>query len=135
MITFRMYADVKMNRAVDPHKDYISPGGYCMKMGDKFIPFDFEESATSIDKNNPEIIHIEQKNPDYDSYPPLKEVTKEMIERITEIQEFFVYTGEPGETDLKAVELLGCTFMLPYENWKEICLSEDVCKKAEVYSN
>ena len=93
MVTFRMCADVKMNRAVDPNKDYISPGGYCMKMGDKFIPFDFEESATSIDKSNPEIIHIEQKNPDYDSFPLLKEVTKEMIERITEIQEIYENGG------------------------------------------
>lgn len=133
--TFRMYADVKMNRPVDTEKDYISPGGYEMKMGNKLIQFDFEDYGVSIDKNDASIIHIEAKNPDFDTFPELESVTKELLERVTDIPEFFIFTGEPGETDLKPVELLACTFCLPYENWKNIGVPTSICKKAVMCSN
>ena len=130
METFRMYASVKMNRTVNANEDYICPGGYCMKVGDKAISFDFEESITSIDKENPEIIHIEHRNPDYRAFPVLNEVTKGLFKEISEIEDFFIYTGESQETDLKPVKLLSCTFVFPYQKWEEIHLSKDICERA-----
>lgn len=134
-LTFRMYARIKMNRPVDPDKDYISPGGYEMKMNNKLIHFDFEEYSVSINKVNPAIIDIECKNPDFTEFEDLKYVTKDLLNHVTEIPEFFIFTGEIGETDLAPVKLLSCTFCLPYDNYENIHVSDDVCKNAKMMSN
>lgn len=133
--TFRMYADVKMNRSVDSEADYISPGGYAMRMGDRLIRFDFKESCTSVDKKDDSIIHIEHRDPDFDVFDDLRYVTPDLLRRVSDISEFFIYTGEKGETDLKPVQLLNCTFCLPYNDYKNIGVASTVCKEAIVTSN
>lgn len=130
LVAFRLYADVKMNRAVDKTKDYISPGGYEMVMNGKSVQFDFEESATNVDEDDPTIIHIMHKNPDYDEYEELNDITAEDLRNVTAIPEFFVYTGEPGESDLCPVRLIACAFVLPYDDWEQINISGDVCEQA-----
>lgn len=134
MLMFEMYADVKMNRPVDLEKDYISPGGYAMKMGNKTIHFDFEEYDVYVDRKDNSIIHIEQCNPDYSEFEDLEEVTENLLKRVIDIPEFFIFTGEPGETDLKPVKLLSCTFCLPYED-KRFGIPTSVCRKAVLASN
>lgn len=51
-LTFRMYSRIRFNRAIDPSKDNISPGGYAMKMGEKMvsllIEFDFEDYEGNV---------------------------------------------------------------------------------------
>lgn len=135
MLTFRMNCSVKMNRKVDREKDYISPGGYVFNMANKVISFDFENYSVGIDKDNPSIIHIEGKCPDVDVYPELLNVTPDMLARIIEIPEFFIFTGEPGETDLKPVKLLKCGFCLPYEDWRTFLVPPSICKNAVMCSN
>lgn len=135
MLTFRMNCALKMNRKVDSEKDYISPGGYEFKMVNKVVQFDFENYSVEIDKDNPSIIHIEGKCPDVDVYPELLNVTSEMLSQVIEIPEFFIFTGEPGETDLKPTELLQCSFCLPYEDCKTIIVTSSVCKNAVMCSN
>ena len=134
-LTFRMQATVKMNRAVDKENDYISPGGYEFVMNGKNVQFDFEESQTMIDKEDPSIIHIMHKNPDYNSFEDLLSLLKNDLENVTEIPEFFVYTGEPGETDLMPVSLLDCSFVLPYADFEQIDVPKSVCEKAVLASN
>lgn len=135
MVTFRMIADIRMNRKVDVEKDYISPGSYTMIMGGKEVKFDFCENSIGIDKKNGKIIHIECKNPDYSEFEDLENLTEEMLRDISEIEEFFVYTGESNETDLKAVKLLKCQFSFVYNNFEMIDIPKHVCKKAFVTSN
>lgn len=134
-LTFRLYATIKMNRAVDKENDYISPGGYEFVMNGKNVQFDFEESQTMIDKEDPSIIHIMQRDPDYDCFKELLSLTKEDLKNVTEIPEFFVFTGKMGETDLAPVSLLDCSFVLPYGDFRKIDIPKDACKKAVLASN
>ena len=134
-VTFRMYADVRMSRPVDVDRDYISPGGYEMVMNGRSVQFDFEESATGVDKDDKSVIHIEHRNPDFDEYEDLETLSLKDLRNVEAIPEFFVYTGEPGESDLRPVELLSCTFVLPYDNWKEIKVSKEVCQKVVMASD
>lgn len=135
MITFRLHADIRMSRPIDKENDYICPGGYRMTMGGKSIMFDFEDTYGYILDDDPSVIHVECRNPDHYTYKDLDLVTEEMLEQVTEIQEFFVYTGECDETDLKPVELISCSIVLPYSDWKEIEIPETVCKTTELTCN
>lgn len=134
-LVFRMNADIQFNRSIDNSKDFISPGGYEMKMGDKVFSFDFEDYVGTVDMIHSDILHIECKNPDYDAFDDLKEITKEYLQRVVEISEFFVYTGERGETDLKPIKLLSCTFCLPYDDWANIGVPTAVCNKVMLCCN
>ena len=131
-ITFRLCADVKMSRPVDKDKDYICAGGYEMTMGGKSVQFDFDESYVSIDENDPSIIHIEHKNPSYNEYRDIRYMTKDMLKNVTEIKEFFIYTGEPDETDLMPVELIACSFILPYDDFHEIEIPKTICESTKL---
>jgi len=130
-LTFRMYAGVRMSRAIDPNTDFISPGGYEMIMNGKKIPFDFEIFIGGRCPIDYSLLEIELKNPMYDEYPDLNSITEDMLNNVTEITEFFVYTGEIGETDLKPISLEYVSFVLPYE-WKEIEVPLEIVKAANV---
>ena len=137
-LTFRMYADIRFNRPIDKENDYISPGGYEMKMAGKNVRFDFEESSCGVDKYDDCLLLAELKNPDY-SYIEVDgesgEITEEMLMNVEDIKEFFVFTGEDDETDLKPIAVEGITFVLPYDNWKNIEVKKEICKAAKVCSN
>lgn len=133
--TFRMCAKIKMNRAIDPNKDFISPGGYEMVMDGKTVTFDFEDYTGGRSADDASILEVEVKNPMYGVYPEMEQITEQMLENVSEIKEFFVYTGEPGETDLRPVSLKSVCFMLPDDNYKQIIVSPDVLKKARITSN
>lgn len=110
-LTFRMSADIKFNREITGN-DYVSPGGYEMGTKEKLIQFDFCDYEGSIDKKDAKILHSLQKNPDYESFENLNQLTKNDLENITDIHDFYVYTGEPDEpgSDLEVEEILSVTF-------------------------
>lgn len=130
MTTFRMLATIEFNRAIDKEKDYISPGGYEMAMKGETITFDFENYAGNIDNENPCLFHYEQRNPDYDTFEDLNLVTEEMLNSVEAIKEFFVYTGESEESDLKVVAIKELSFVLPYDDYKEIKVKPEVLQYA-----
>ena len=133
-LTFRLNAGIRFNRPINVDQDYISPGGYCFVMKGNEMTFDFEEYSGSISEDDPTVLEIECKNPDFE-FEDTAFISKTMLKNVSAIEEFFVYTGEPGETDLKPVELTYCKFVLPYDNWKAIPVKKDVLKTAEVCSN
>lgn len=133
-LTFRLYAGIRFNRPIDNNQDYISPGGYCFVMKDNEMMFDFEEYSGSISKDDPTLLEIECKNPDFE-FEDTAYISKTMLRNVSAIEEFFVYTGEAGETDLKPVELTYCKFVLPYENWKAIPVAKSVLKTAKLCCN
>lgn len=134
-VVFRMYSKVRFNRPIDRDTDYISPGGYTMTMDGKSISFDFEDFTGSVNAEDNTVLDIEQRNPDYECFSALNEVTIDMLEHVTKINEFFVFTGEAGETDLRPVELLELAFVLPYDNWRQIDVPHEVCADADMGSN
>ena len=115
LLTYRLYAEVEMNREVDTDKDIINAGGFTMKMGGKEVTFDFFLTAASIDDADAKKVAIECKDPMYD-YEQTAEITKEMLERVSDISDFFIDTGEADESDLVPKKLHSCYFYLPEED-------------------
>lgn len=102
-LTFRLYQTVKFNRPVDSEKDIVSAGGYALTMKDedgneKTISFDFEDSEVHGASDDC-IKYIIQKNPDYSSFPDLNTVTEYMLHNITDVIEWYIYTGEDDNED------------------------------------
>ena len=85
---FRMYADVRMNRPVNRDKDYISPGGYEMAMNGRSVRVDFEEYEVWVDDKDSSIVHIMGKNPDYDEFEELGNITVSDLCNVSSITEF-----------------------------------------------
>lgn len=110
--TFRMYSKIKFNRPINRDTDCVSPGGYEFVMNGKTVAFDFEDFEGSISKDDPTVLEVMQKNPDYDTFPDLNSVTVEDLENVEKIEEFYVYTGEDDEpgSDLAPVSLLELWF-------------------------
>lgn len=109
-LTFRLYQTIQFNRPIDREKDHISPGGYELVMKDrdgteKSIQFDFDDSEGNVDEKDPCLATFMQKNPSYDEYPQIGEITEHMLRNIVHVEEWFIYTGEPGESDPPLIPL------------------------------
>ncbi len=139
-LCIRMYAGVKFNRPVDLDEDSISVGSYTMVMNGKEVQFDFEEFCGGVYKEDPCIVAIEQRNLLYDVFPEVKNITKEMLENITEIKEFNIDIESSSELrpaeldfpyDLCPISLEYITFVLPYDKWRTIQVPTEVIKTAK----
>ncbi len=108
--TFRMYSAIRFNRPISLKKDYLFPGGYEMVMNGKTVPFDFDEYEGWVDETDRSVLHCVQRNPDYDTFPGLENVSEDDLSHVEKIEEFYVYTGEPGESDIEPVEILELGF-------------------------
>lgn len=118
-----MYADIKFNRPINAEKDYISPGGYEIKTNGKTVQFDFEDYEGSVSKEDARILSSMQKNPDFASFDDLKSLTEDDLRNISEIVDFYVYTGEDDESDLEPVEIINVSFSVLSDassEWKDI---------------
>lgn len=131
-LIFRMYTGIRFNRPIILGKDYISPGGYEIKCGETVIAFDFENTEISVNNRDPRLLDVMQKNPDYEAFEGLENLTLDMLRHISEIPEFFVFTGEPGETDLKPVGVEYIVFTSPYGEWEDISIPDHIVHRIEV---
>ena len=109
-----MEIQVKFNRPVDLEKDYIVPGGYSMIMDGKEVEFDFCQCSSGISNEDSSVVIFSVTGMDYDSFPDLKELRLKDLKNISSIRECFVYTGEPGESDLKVKSIKNILFILPH---------------------
>lgn len=131
-LTFRLYQRIRFNRPVVKDKDYVSPGGYELEMekenGEKVVvSFDFEDYEGGNSEEDPTVIEVMQKNPDYSAFEELNQVTDYMLRHVTRCVEWFIYTGEKCENeDFHPVEILDPTFVLICDSegndlgWEEI---------------
>lgn len=104
-MSFEMNFVVEFNRDVDLDNDYICPGGFEMIMNGKNVEFDFTEFQPDIIAGDDRICCFNLRKPDFNSYPKLKKITAKELKNISAIKECYIYTGEPGETDLKVVSV------------------------------
>lgn len=106
-----MYAKIKFDREIDENLHYIVPGGYEMTFVNNLgsnpttVSFDFVSYIGNIDKKDPTILHCEMEELDDDTFPESLFI-EHFLGIISEINEFYVYTGEPGEPEINPVELL-----------------------------
>lgn len=127
---FEMNAGIRFNRAIDVNKDYISPGGFSMIMRGTTIEFDFSQYSANVDQKDKCLVHVSFKYPDEEEFPDVKQITKDMLNDISKITEFFVYTGEAKETDLQAISLEYVSFVLTTEKWEKIYVKQKVVREA-----
>ena len=108
--------------------DYIIPGGYEVKIGDRVIPFDFKESSMSFDKDDGRKAHFFCHNLDFDSFPKSRKLKyQDAVEAITDLTECFVYTAK-GENEGQGLKVVSLDyFNLFDECWnKVIFLSNEI---------
>lgn len=104
-VNFEMNLVVEFNRKVDLDNDYICPGGFEITMNGRNEEFDFTEFQPNMIAGNDRLCCFNLRKPDFNSYPKLKKITAKELKNISAIKECYIYTGEPGETDLKVVSV------------------------------
>ena len=104
-MNFEMNLIVEFNRKVDLDNDYICPGGFEITMNGRNVEFDFTEFQPNMIAGNDRLCCFNLRKPDFTSYPKLKKITAKELKNISAIKECYIYTGEPGETDLKVVSV------------------------------
>lgn len=129
-LTFRMYFSMKFNRPINKAKDCIDIGSYTMQTDSKTIQFDFTEINGFADKNDDTIINFECRNVDYDTFPESNFITEADLEHITKILEMLIDTSETPLRYLAPVKLISLAFCLPYDNFKNIIVSDQICESA-----
>ena len=134
-LQFTMCAGIRFNRPLTS-EDFISPGGYEMTMNGKNIRFDFSTYGGSINKDDNTVADFLMSFPDFDTFEDLQILSADDLKNITSIEEFFVFTGEPGETDLYAtgLEYLEFSIYTPEEDIT-IFIPQEVLESAEVTGN
>ena len=111
-VNFEMNLVVEFNRKVDLDNDYICPGGFEITMNGRNEEFDFTEFQPNMIAGNDRLCCFNLRKPDFTSYPKLKKITAKELKNISAIKECYIYTGEPGETDLKVVSVKEIGFVI-----------------------
>lgn len=100
------YLRLKMDRPIQKDLHYISPGGYEFETEDrKIYGMDFTLSEGCIDTKDSSIIEFTLKHADYESFPEMAEL-RNKLEDIVRITEFYIYTGEDGEPEIRPEKIL-----------------------------
>lgn len=109
-----MIFTLQMDREIDKDKHYISPGGYEFKSSknDESLQFDFCTYAGYVDVNDKTKILFECEFLDDESFPSIYEkLTKSFCEDITEIVEFYIYTGEDEDPELNLSKIIDISLL------------------------
>ena len=108
----RMLLTLVMDRPIIRNVHYISPGGYNITLSDgKSIEFDFLESIGQVRNNDPKCIDFELRHLDTDCFPGSMIIDNiGTLNKIADIEEVFVYTGEKGEPEISLDHIVAMTF-------------------------
>lgn len=102
----RMVMDIKFDRPINPDRHYISPGGYTMKCKGQSYSFDFMDYESSVDKDDPTILHAEVSHLDKDYSNDMSKFNSKKLENI---EEFNIYTGEYDDPEILPLKILSLT--------------------------
>ena len=93
MNTFRMYVKIQFNRDIDASKDFVTFGDIDFTANDKEYRFEFFECESHIDRNEPNMLHVFMKAPDYSS-ECLEALEFDDLESVSEVKDIEIYTLE-----------------------------------------
>ena len=130
-----MLLQVKFNRPIDEDKEYVTAGGFEMVMNGKAIGFDFEEQEMYIDTHNPCIVTFALRKPLFSEFEEFNDITINDLENIKAINECYIFTGEPGESDLKALSIEDITVNVICPKVCSISVRQNVIEKFNGISN
>ena len=78
MLSMMSY-DIIFNKELEKSTDWISPGGFEIKINEENIGFDFERYYGYIDKTNPKILHIEHHFLDINCFPDAVKINSQNL--------------------------------------------------------
>lgn len=128
-----MTASVKFNKPINKDKIFISPGSYEFIAGDKRMRFDFEDFSGTISKDDPTIVEIYHRHPDFGSFPEAESIDPDAMKNVTAIEEFYINlcpNGSDIDTDLRPVGLTDCSLYDTDDN--EYVIDPSVLSKARM---
>jgi len=134
---FELNATVRMNRKITEHDCFnlISPGSCSIELNNgNIVGFDFERWSVGVAADNNCVLILEGRDLDVESFPHAALLGKKDFLTLKSIDDFFIFTGEEGETDLVPVELLSCCISFPGQGLAHVYIDKDVCKNAKVSS-
>lgn len=95
LLTFRLCLDVKFNRPVEDD-EFVSVGSCDFDFNGESICFDFEEvSGGRLEDKS--VVSFETRNPDYETFPRMALLTKELLKNVTGINEIYYEADEDYE--------------------------------------
>lgn len=118
---YKMTADILFDREITNH--YISPGGY--EISDKEgnnVQFDFETYYGFIDDVDRRVLHIDVQTLDLSSFPGAASL-ESAIRCIDCFTEFFIYTGEETDPEIKTARISNVKFFT--DDGEELCVKEE----------
>lgn len=124
-----MNIKVRFNRPIDDEKDYIVAGGFNFSVYGKDVEFDFEEQEYYIDSKEPCCAVFILRKPLLSEYPEFRRLSLRNIDRISEIKECFVYTGESGESDIEVMSIESISFVETEPKHLYISVSQELIEK------
>ena len=89
------------DRAIDKDIDFISPGGYEVKLDKgESIQFDFVDYCANIDDDDKSILHAECRGIDIESFPEAGIIAmSDVADHIVDIVECYIYSAIEGTED------------------------------------
>lgn len=116
----KMEFSIRFDRPVN-EKHYIIPGGYTIKADrphqnnngrqSDLITFDFCDEDRYIDETDPCVMHFQVRNLDPEYGNSNEELNKTTL-KTANFSEFFVYTGEDDDPEIKPVQICTLAFIM-----------------------
>lgn len=129
----KMYVSIKFDREIEPDKHHISPGEYEMTFdNDKTVRFDFWEFDGIVDPEDKTVLHCRMKG--LADYEGTCGFLHNYTGAITEITEFYVFTGSSIELDLHIVPVKLLELELLNDNCESIGIADEVLAGAGITS-
>lgn len=124
-----MYFDIRVTFPVKSSD--VCVGGYEMDMAGELVNFDFEYFEGCIDKEDPWLLHVLCVDPDYETFPVVKSITEQHLSNINDITEFIVDAESQDGTINTPIAIESLSFVLPYDEWKQFDVAQDVLQKIQ----
>lgn len=99
-------------------------------MDGETFSFDFVYSAGDPPYCDPSVFIFQQREISLAEFPEAEKITADKLSKISEIKDFYVYTGEENKTDLRVVSIESVVFQLTNfdETFKNYFVDENVLK-------
>lgn len=120
-----MIYDLVCNKEINVEKDYVSVGGYSVRIGGRDIDFDFDSYSYDVLESDHRYLHVECSSLDVNTFPDAADLTEDMLNNIELFSEFYL----ESDNEIIPVRLEGLIFVLPDDGYRRIGVPRSVLDK------
>ena len=105
----RQNLKLRFDSEINKDRDFISPGGYEVKLDDgESVQYDYEDYYGNVDDDDKTILHVECRGFDIESFPESGIIAMaDVADHISEIVECFIYSAtDEIEDSVRLKEIL-----------------------------